>query len=1402
MLTSEILAILTGSAILLAVIITFAVNKMNTSKKCLNDGKGFNSQRQADECCASLIKGSWCVTSIKNGVYQPGKGYCHGSTTPCQWENTPPPGPEPGPPPKPIPAKLVWDCKNGKCTVDAQNGKYTSLDACQVACKPKPPGPGPGPTPKPVPVKLIWDCKNGKCTVDAQNGKYTSLDACQVACKPKPPPKPTPGGNCPPPNPGPKPNPPSDKGTLYIYVEKYGFNLSDFLGLPSASVVKKYFNKVVMIANAASGHWIGDKRVFDQVAHEQWGYVENLYGKDMVERWMSYYFGPSGPFCKLNTDPNKPCEYPNFAGNVQDKDSAITLIQSDIDKYGIKGIAFDIESTVCANYKPFIVQMFEQINSNKGVAMGYIGTLKNQMSAPDGATKNWIAMGEAYTGSNTYKFYQPCGCGFDENFWNTMDQMLAASDPNIAVPMLCGSGDCQEVNSCLDERATPKQLEGLFAARGSSKFKNMGIWYGTYASRTNSAAGGCVAGVNAAKYSGACDNRKDPNCAKGCCHSWEMLDDKGNSVITSDSSCNNVQGCSSGSSNPYSKCSYKCDQESWTCGVTEGEDGYDAFDTCAAICNKNSPSPPAGKYKCDKTKGYCVLDPSGTDYKSCAASCKGGPTPGPGPAPTDFKCSDILTNPSLAMNNRSDLYSTCAKKCGKDCCLWTGCMACGFINGKVNNQNIYLGFLNDPENMAEFFYLSALASGEVDKWKKEKNGSPTPGTVPMFSNEVAHDWLVDPSKKGVDSVQRLTKSNLVSNSSDPTKPYAVYGTTTLDNPGASNLCGAMKHNSFGGYICGTFDGFGIWTWGNMVNFLVTFADLCELSELAIYDAQFLMPHWLNEKLDPSAFKLKSGNTLKLHLYLGGWPNLASTSDNDGLWTDICTFCGNNQTSIKYVYMDVDASGFKPKDSTSSYLIAPKLASLAKQLINSYNNPKSDLVLGAVITCKPLDGFLIPTPQSGSLSEPHYQITGSTNPKSPFGQTLNYYNEQPGGQGDDPSKWKNLSQGGGLAGRTAVADIKRGKYTLDIANNVCMGIPYQLDKSDPNYAPMPSWVTGDLKQACPNEIQNAVYLMYLANKDLEGDGQYFQRFVQDGENNGTATGQWCVWWNTIMHYMKNITDYNLGQTVIGKAKEGTLNATALFEVAKQSGGGNPCTTVTGAPNLQQGNMMALPEMYWYFDALKNPKGGVGKPPALVKILQKIMSDDEINTFLTKGAGCEGCDHYHLGPGRSANCIGTDASCISKLVTQAPGSGWPGEMSAPLGTMPCVPADGKCHLLNCAECMSRCDPKFKTCVQSGNKCSTDADCAKTDQYKYCKTCKSGFVMNKSGTGCIAKEGYKPETNFYNAGEIIGFILIVISVVLMILAIKNLNKINSRTIPYTIGAITLLTGGVVLFSLSHNN
>jgi len=669
-------------------------------------------------------------------------------------------------------------------------------------------------------------------------------------------------------------------------------------------------------------------------------------------------------------------------------------------------------------------------------------------------------------------------------------------------------------------------------------------------------------------------------------------------------------------------------------------------------------------------------------------------------------------------------------------------MACGFINGEVNNQNIYLGFLNDPENMAKFFYFSAVATGDVKIWQGEANDSPSPGTVPMFSNEVAHDWLVDPSKKGVDSLQRLSKSNLVTNSTDPTKPYAVYGTTALDNPGAANLCGAMKHNSFGGYLCGTFDGFGIWTWGNMVKFLVTFADLCGLTELAIYDAQFLMPHWLSEKLDPSAFKLKNGKPLKLHLYLGGWPNLAYTNDNDGLWADICTFCGNNQAAIKYVYMDIDASGFKPKDITSSYLVPSKLAILAKQLIDSYKNPKTDLVLGAVITCKPLDGFLIPAPQSVDLSEPHYQITGSTNPKNPSGKTLNYYNEQPGGQGDDPSTWKNLNKGAGLAGRASVTDIKRGKYTLDIANNVCMGIPYQLKKGDPNYAPMPPWVeTSDLKKACPNEIQNAVYLMYLANKALESEGQYFQRFVQDGENNGTATGQWCVWWNTIMHYMKNLNGYQLGQTVVGKAKEGTLNGAALFQTAKTTGSGAPCTAVPGAPNLQQGNMLALPEMYWYFDALKSPISAVlqANNPELRNILLKIMSPDEVKTFLSKGAGCEGCDHYHLGPGRSASCIGKDSSCISQLITQNPGSGWPGDMSKPMGIMPCIPNDGKCHIPNCAECSPKCDPIHKTCL-SGNTCSTEANCAK-DPFKYCKTCKSGFVMNKSGTGCIAKEGYEP-------------------------------------------------------------
>ena len=38
--------------------------------------------------------------------------------------------------------------------------------------------------------------------------------------------------------------------------------------------------------------------------------------------------------------------------------------------------------------------------------------------------------------------------------------------------------------------------------------------------------------------------------------------------------------------------------------------------------------------------------------------------------------------------------------------------------------------------------------------------------------------------------------------------------------------------------------------------------------------------------------------IELHLYLGGWPNLAGDS-RDGLWSDIVIFCKNQSKLIKF-----------------------------------------------------------------------------------------------------------------------------------------------------------------------------------------------------------------------------------------------------------------------------------------------------------------------------------------------------------------------------------------------------------------------------------------------------------------------------------------------------------------------
>lgn len=641
------------------------------------------------------------------------------------------------------------------------------------------------------------------------------------------------------------------------------------------------------------------------------------------------------------------------------------------------------------------------------------------------------------------------------------------------------------------------------------------------------------------------------------------------------------------------------------------------------------------------------------------------------------RCNYFINPQGPPMNNNAAVFSCCMSYCGQGCCLWPGCMACGFdTKGKPNKDNVYLLFMNQPENLAKFFVNVSKIDGTYEAWTKN------PGTFPMFSNEVGHDWIIDGSQKdgGIGTVfaPKEQSTDYDGVGIDPRSKYIVYGTPAAkknpdsdivdgmmkaagnkkygsDTPGyptsstPSKLCGAMKWQAGNGYICGTFDGLGIWKWSQVINFFCEFSQLTGIQEIGLYDAQFLMPHWFDQS-DPDLAKARkraanlevaSGVTpvptykggtakttyaLKLHLYLGGWPNFAVTGDTSkdhdatqqaqGMWTDICLFCKQNNELIKYVYIDTDASGLKiGSGSVQSvpFLTPSKMVELASQLIDAYDGEAAEnLVLGAVITANPKYGFLPPKDQDRDK----YLPSPSTNSQ-----------DQPGGPGDNPSTWATPSPPSGWDGN----------------NSYCQNTQYPT-KDDSSTGP----------KGCPNSIQNAVFFMSEVNRQLKANNKnLFTRFIQDGENNGTATAQYCVWWNSILKYMAGIlTADQLKEVKVGQAFSSSTNT---GDISKDQN----CTAYGGGPTLSQANFIALPELYWYTDYMKNGIGDKKYDPnnANVKALLSLLQGaghKEAATFLKYGAGCEGCDHNHVAIARQTK---TMDKMVSNLNTaQKATSGW--------------------------------------------------------------------------------------------------------------------------------------------------
>jgi len=305
----------------------------------------------------------------------------------------------------------------------------------------------------------------------------------------------------------PSPTPPSPIGgaTLFIYPEVGGFTVEDFGGFPDPDVVKANFNAIAVIANASlpsfADMWNDSK-------------VQALVSDSGVplQRWLSFSFDSSTPYCSCRTSTvagacaknADTCKYPKDA-----LDSCDDVVKDMIGIIGknkpIVGIVVDTEvgDPTC------IVAAFEKVaQAFPGLQLGWSTSLgAASMSSPknEGKTTWDVCLGQAYTDTGTLSLYSG-SCKLSSSFWSVLAELVKDAPASRAAPMVCGAGNCQDLNGCIDERMTGAQITQLLISRPATfKWRNFGIWYGTY---RNPSFGNCA--------------NSDVSCTKKCCDAWKV----------------------------------------------------------------------------------------------------------------------------------------------------------------------------------------------------------------------------------------------------------------------------------------------------------------------------------------------------------------------------------------------------------------------------------------------------------------------------------------------------------------------------------------------------------------------------------------------------------------------------------------------------------------------------------------------------------------------------------------------------------------------------------------------------------------------------------------------------------------------------------------------------------------
>ena len=126
------------------------------------------------------------------------------------------------------------------------------------------------------------------------------------------------------------------------------------------------------------------------------------------------------------------------------------------------------------------------------------------------------------------------------------------------------------------------------------------------------------------------------------------------------------------------------------------------------------------------------------------------------------------------------------------------------------------------------------------------------------------DFLKQASCNDKDSLGLTKISNNLKNNKDAIWPMFSIENLSIKAPANNCLAREFHPASIPGkpQMCGTFDGFSYWSWDEFEKFLILFSQQFGAPNVAIYEAQFLPPHWFKNNKFPFPYSKPSTTTVK------------------------------------------------------------------------------------------------------------------------------------------------------------------------------------------------------------------------------------------------------------------------------------------------------------------------------------------------------------------------------------------------------------------------------------------------------------------------------------------------------------------------------------------------------------